>query len=181
MEWEQSSRIVQTMEKSRSHSPHRSLSTAEKKYAHLDKEGLAIIFGVKKFHDYLFGRKFQIKSDHQPLQHLFDSTRTIPQLASARLQRWALILSAYNYTISYKPGDEHANADSPSRLPLPQPLLDTPPPGDIVLYTDGDPPLFSCHSTAHPTVDRQRPFALKSPLPRITRLEGWGGRENETV
>ena len=38
----------------------RSLSPAEKKYAHIDKEGLAIIFGVKKFHDYLFGRKFEI-------------------------------------------------------------------------------------------------------------------------
>ena len=51
----------------------RSLSPAEKKYAHLDKEGLAIIFGVKKFHDYLFGQKFEIRSDHKPLQHIFDS------------------------------------------------------------------------------------------------------------
>ena len=61
----------------------RSLSPAEKKYAHLDKEGLAIIFGVKKFHGYLFGRKFKIRSDHKPLQHLLDSTRAVPQLASA--------------------------------------------------------------------------------------------------
>ena len=114
----------------------RSLSLAEKKYAHLDKEGLAIIFGVKKFHNYLFGRKFEIRSDHKPLQYIFDSQRSVPQLASARLKRWALALSAYDYTISYKPGKEHANADSLSRLPLPQYPLHTPQPGDIILLMD---------------------------------------------
>ena len=68
----------------------RSLSPAEKKYAQLDKEGLAIVFGVKKFHDYLLGRKFVIHSDHKPLQYLFSETRPVPPLASARIQRWAL-------------------------------------------------------------------------------------------
>ena len=83
----------------------RTLSPAERKYAHLDKEGLYIIFGVKKFHGYLFGRKFVIRSDHKPLQRLLDNTRAIPQLASARLQRWSLILSAYDYTILYRSGE----------------------------------------------------------------------------
>ena len=46
----------------------RSLSKAELKYAQLDKEGLAIIHGVKKFHQYLFGCLFTICSDHKPLQ-----------------------------------------------------------------------------------------------------------------
>ena len=114
----------------------RSLSAAERKYAHLDKEGLAIIFGVKKFHGYLFGRKFTIHSDHKPLQHLFESSRAVPQLASARLQRWALILSAYDYTIAYRPGDKNANADSLSRLPLPEPPVQTPPPGEVILLMD---------------------------------------------
>ena len=60
----------------------RSLAAAEKKYSQLDKEGLAVVFGVKKFHQYLFGRSFTIKSDHRPLQYLFSETRGIPTLYS---------------------------------------------------------------------------------------------------
>lgn len=82
----------------------RSLSPAERKYSQLEKEGLSIIFGVKKFHDYLLGRKFLILSDHKPLQHLFSATRPVPPLASARIQRWALTLGAYDYALVYKPG-----------------------------------------------------------------------------
>ena len=89
----------------------RSLAPAEKKYAQLDKEVRAIIFGVKKFHQYLSGRKFTIHSDHKPLQHIFDENRPVPTMSSARIQRWALTVSAYNYTIEYKPRSQHANAD----------------------------------------------------------------------
>ena len=77
----------------------RTLNPAEKRYSQLDKEALAIVAGVKKFHEYLYGRNFTIKSDHQPLSYLFSENKGIPQLASARIQRWALALSAYNYTI----------------------------------------------------------------------------------
>ena len=44
----------------------RSLSLAEKKYAQVEKEGLAIVFGVKRFHYYLLSQKFTIRSDHKP-------------------------------------------------------------------------------------------------------------------
>jgi len=67
---------------------------------------------------YLFGRHFEIVSDHKPLQHLFHHTRATPTMASARIQCWALTLGGYNYSISYKPGDKHGNADLFSRLPL---------------------------------------------------------------
>ena len=97
----------------------RTLSKAEQRYAHLDKEGLAIVWGVKKFHQYLFGRLFTIMSDHKPLQHIFSENKPIPALASARIQRWALTLGAYNYKIQYKPGKENSNPDVLSRLPLP--------------------------------------------------------------
>ena len=98
----------------------RSLSPAEKKYAQLDKEGLAIVFGVRHFHHYLLGRRFTIYSDHKPLQYLFSEDKAIPTMASSRIQRWALTLSAYDYNIVFKPGSQHANADVLSRLPLPE-------------------------------------------------------------
>ena len=101
----------------------RTLTAAEKGYSQLDKEGLAIVFAVKRFHQYLYGRQFTIYTDHKPLMSLFSETKGIPPLASARVQRWALTLSAYQYTIVYRAGKDNSNADALSRLPLP----DTPP------------------------------------------------------
>ena len=114
----------------------RSLSTAERNYAQPDKEALAIIFGVKRFHQYLYGRKFNIQSDHKPLQYLLGETRGIPAMASARMQCWALTLSAYDYTITYKPGTKLANANALSRLPLPEQPTDVPVPGDMILAVE---------------------------------------------
>ena len=114
----------------------RTLSPAEKKYSQLEKEGLAIVFAMKKFHDYLFGRKFTIFSDHRPLQHIFSGYRPVSPLASARIQKWALMLSANEYAISYKPGEQHANVDALSRLPLPEMPLEVPQPAVIVLMMD---------------------------------------------
>ena len=65
---------------------------------------------------YLFFCKFFINSDHKPLCHIFDEWKSIPSMASARLQRWALTLSAYDYTNEYKPGAQNGNADLFSRL-----------------------------------------------------------------
>ena len=115
----------------------RSLSPAEKNYAQLDKEGLAIVFGVKKFHHYLLGRHFTIQSDHKPLQHLFGKLKAVPPMASARIQHWALTLAAYHYDISYKPGKANANADVLSRLPLPGHAGEVPVPEEIVLLLEG--------------------------------------------
>ena len=53
----------------------RSLAPAEKKYSQIDKEGLAIIFGVQHFNHYLLGRSFTIHSDHKPLQYLFSDKK----------------------------------------------------------------------------------------------------------
>ena len=96
------------------------LNVVEKRYSQLDKEAAAIMFGVKRFHQYLYGRKFSIVSDHKPLQYLLNEKKAVPATASARLQQWALTLSAYQFTISYRPGEKIANSDGLSRLPLPE-------------------------------------------------------------
>ena len=72
----------------------RSLSPAEKYYVQLDKEGLAIVFSVKRFHHYMLGRHFTMQSDHKPLQHLSGKLKAVQPMASARIQRWALTLAA---------------------------------------------------------------------------------------
>ena len=113
-----------------------SLAPAEKKYSQLDKEALAIVFGVKKFHHFLFGRHFTICSDHKPFQHLFSKKRLIPSLASATIQRWALTLSTYEYNIIYKSGNANANDDLLSRLPLPETISDVPIPGELILLVE---------------------------------------------
>ena len=75
------------------------LSPAEKWYSQLGREVLAIIFGVKRFHQYLFGREFELKTDHKPLIYFFSEKKVILTLASGRVQRCALALEAYRYSI----------------------------------------------------------------------------------
>ena len=96
------------------------LSKTENKYSQTDKEALALVWAVKKFHQYLAGRSFYIFTDHKPLIYLFSKTKGIPTLASGRIQRWALTLSSYQYKIVHRPGKEISNADGLSRLPLPK-------------------------------------------------------------
>lgn len=94
-----------------------SLTKAEKGYAQIEREALAVIFAVKRFHKYLYGRQFKIFSDHKPLEVIF-GTKSTNAITAARLQRWALTLSQYDYKISYRKGSKMGNADALSRLPL---------------------------------------------------------------
>jgi len=53
-------------------------------------------------------RKFNLITDHKPLLTIFHLTKGIPETAASHLQRWAIILSAYDYIIQYKPSARHA-------------------------------------------------------------------------
>ena len=64
------------------------------------------------------GRKFQLITDHKPLVTNFYPNKGIPEMAASRLQRWAIILSSYEYDVKYQPSTLHGNADGLSRLPL---------------------------------------------------------------
>src|SRR5207244_13582589 len=88
-------------------------------YSQLDKEACAVLFAVKKFHQFLYGsRGFRIYTDHRPLLGLLGEHKNIPTNASPRIQRWALALAGYNYQLIYRPGEQNSNADMLSRLPL---------------------------------------------------------------
>ena len=96
----------------------RSLSKAERNYSQLEKEGLACVFGVKRFHAYLFGHAFELITDHKPLLTLLSEYKASSQQASARVRRWSLFLSSYEYTLKFRGTQFHENADALSRLPL---------------------------------------------------------------
>jgi hypothetical protein len=114
----------------------RSLSAAGNNYSQLDKEALAIVFGVKKFHQYVYGRHFTILTDHNPLERVHHPDKMTPPMAAAQIHRWALILSAYDYAIQYKEGIQNANADALSRLPLPDTPGSTPVPEETILLME---------------------------------------------
>ncbi|UYV63361.1 K02A2.6-like, partial [Cordylochernes scorpioides] len=96
----------------------RTLSVAEQNYSQIEKEALAIIYGVTKFHQFIYGRKFILITDHKPLVTILGSRSGIPTLSTSRLQRWALILSAYTYDIKFRRTQDHGNADLLSRFPV---------------------------------------------------------------
>lgn len=90
----------------------KSLKPNEQNYAVIEKEALAIVWGVKYFRHYLFGRKFTVITDHNPLRWLMDIKNP-----AGRLARWSLTLQEYDITIKHRPGKAHQNADALSRIP----------------------------------------------------------------
>ena len=111
----------------------RTLSPAEKNYSQLDREALAVVFGVTRFHKFVYGRSFLLQTDHKPLLGLLQSDRPVPPLASGRIQRWALKLANYQYELQFKPGLSNGCADGLSRLPNPMSIAEVPPPAEAVL------------------------------------------------
>ena len=75
------------------------------------------------------GCPFIIFSDHQPLKYLFDENRSVPAMASSRIQRWALTFHRHS-------SSKLVNADTLSRLPLAETVAHVPIPGGIHLLFD---------------------------------------------
>ena len=101
----------------------RVLSDAERNYSQIEKEGLSIVFAMQRFHRYISGRHFILYTDHRPLLKIFGPHDAIPTTTSARLQRWAIYLSSFNYSIGFKKSADHANADGLSRYPVDKPSV----------------------------------------------------------
>ena len=95
-----------------------SLNNTQQKYSQIDKEAYAIIFGVRKFYQYLYGRKFILYTDHKPLLQIFNPRKCLPTMTATRMQHYALFLQSFDYEIRYKNTKCHSNADAMSRLPI---------------------------------------------------------------
>ena len=98
----------------------RSLTKTERKYAQIDKEAFSIVWGVKRFHVYLYGGRFTPVTDRKPLTAIFHPKKGVLAMTAARLQRYALLLAGFYYDIEYKSTTKHCNADGLSRFPLQQ-------------------------------------------------------------
>ena len=89
----------------------RKLNPAEKNYSTIERELLAIVYGLKNFRQYLYGQKVFIYTDHKPLVHLANIKES-----SGRLLNWRLEIQDYDYEIFYKKGSWNTNADALSRI-----------------------------------------------------------------
>lgn len=94
----------------------RALTPTEIRYAQMEKEMLAIVFALKKFHQYSFGRATKIITDHKPLQSILK--KQLDQVPR-RLQGMILQTQRYDISIEYRPGKELQLADTMSRAFLP--------------------------------------------------------------
>ena len=89
----------------------RKLLPREKAYSTIEKECLAIVWAVRKFEPYLYGRAFVLETDHQPLTYMQTA-----KVANGRIMRWALALQPYRFRIEAIKGSENVGADLLSRL-----------------------------------------------------------------
>jgi hypothetical protein len=89
----------------------RNFNTVEKSHSTSEEELLAIVWGIKHFRPYLYGRKFKIASDHKPLTWIMNIKDP-----GSRLLRWRIKLEEYDYEIVYKNGALNRNADALSRI-----------------------------------------------------------------
>ena len=117
----------------------------------------------------MFGRPFELVTDHKPLLGLLREDRATPAQASARIKRWSLFLSGYEYTLVFRNTAAHSNADALSRLPLPVEPLQTDMEPELVLLAE--------HLADSPvTVNDIRTWTRRDPkLSRVLQYlqQGW--------
>ena len=80
--------------------------SAERNYSTIEKECLATVWGIKRFHLYLYGVPFVLQTDHEPLKYMDSAKYT-----NARLMRWAMLLQRYNFKVEAIEGSENVGAD----------------------------------------------------------------------
>lgn len=95
------------------HFASRTLNRTEENFSATEKEMLAIYWALKVFRNYIYGQKFVVITDHQPLTFSLSSKNT-----NAKLKRWKSYLEEHDYQIIYKPGRTNVVADALSRIQI---------------------------------------------------------------
>ncbi|RWR99108.1 hypothetical protein B4U79_15938, partial [Dinothrombium tinctorium] len=111
----------------------RTLRNAEKNYSAIEIELLAIVSAIKRFHHYLLGHEFEIKTDSNSLTYL-SRTKDI----NSRLSRWSLFLQHYNFKVSYRRGESNKLCDFLSRFPSKNEELNKTENRDIFILNDSN-------------------------------------------
>ena len=91
----------------------RSVPRRKAPYTSTEKECMALHHAIKHYRPYLWGKHFEVVTDHNALKWLMNLRHPTP-----KLQRWALDLSEFDFTITHRAGTQNSNADALSRAPL---------------------------------------------------------------
>lgn len=139
------------MEKGRFAYASSALNPAQRNYSTGEREALACLFAIERWHVLLFGRNFRLRTDHQALVTLLGSTGT--GRAPMRIARWIERLRAYNFTVEYKSGVTNYVPDMLSRLPGEDTYkIDDPSETIVASLTENLRP-FSWHDISHDTAE----------------------------
>lgn len=89
----------------------RQLMPREERYSAIERECLALVWAIAKFHIFLYGTSFVVQTDHQPLRYLSQAKHL-----NSRILRWSLALQEYTFRVEHIKGSENVGADYMSRL-----------------------------------------------------------------
>ncbi|XP_043242375.1 uncharacterized protein K02A2.6-like [Amphibalanus amphitrite] len=160
----------------------RTLTKTERKYPMVEKEALAVSFAVKRFGQFLYGRRWTLVTDNRALSRILSPERELPTLAAARLQRYALQLAAFTYDVELRPSEDMHLADSLSRMAVPGGEVepadaeDDTSGGSYLLFMDGVAPVLTAKQLAAAT---RRDRVLSRVLTYVH--SGWPGQVEQEL
>lgn len=152
--------------------------TQKKSWAQIEREMYAIVFGCVKFHQYIFGKKVLVETDHKALESLFNKPlNSVP----ARVQRMMLKIQCYNLVVKYKPGKLLYLADTLSRASLPNQdnelLVDLD--NDIVCHVNS---VIDCLPVSQTKLDEIKRESENDAVHKLLRhviFHGWPNDKNK--
>ncbi|XP_021341363.1 uncharacterized protein K02A2.6-like [Mizuhopecten yessoensis] len=146
----------------------KSLTPSEVQYAQIEKEMFAILYGCKRFHQYLYGRLIDVESDHKPLESILKKPIGV---APARLQRMMLQLQKYNVSVRHVPGKQISVANALSRKFVPDTYPELPEGMDVEVHT-----VVSNLPVSSRRMDEIRQHTMSDPqMATLTKIiqDGW--------